>query len=176
MAVINAVNRITKLMMLYPCVYVLLTLPLSAGRMWSMAHHGRPYSNSYACFAGSMLTSCGWVDSLLYTLTRRRLLRDTMSQGSRSGFAGGDFACRGITQTRTITIDEAVVDSTEGKLDGSPRQDSGYEHSRNGSGDPIFGGKATECAIGLHDVESSEKEVRAGLTPMPMDSVRPWSQ
>lgn len=70
------VKRVTQLMVLYPCIYILLTLPLSIGRMWSMAHSGKPYSDGYACFAGAMLTSSGWADSLLYTLTRKPLLRE----------------------------------------------------------------------------------------------------
>ncbi|EME86978.1 uncharacterized protein MYCFIDRAFT_118421, partial [Pseudocercospora fijiensis CIRAD86] len=77
-ATIKAVNRITILMTLYPLVYVVLTLPLSAGRMWSMSHGSRPTSDLFSCIAGALLTSCGWVDSLLYTLTRKRLLEDSM--------------------------------------------------------------------------------------------------
>lgn len=80
---VRSVNRITLLMTLYPCVYVLLTLPLSSGRMWSMSHNGRPTDDVFSCVAGSLLTSCGWVDSLLYTLTRKRLLEDTMPNSSR---------------------------------------------------------------------------------------------
>lgn len=81
-ATLRAINRVALLMTLYPCVYILLTLPLSAGRMWSMNHSGAPTSDAYSCIAGSLMTSCGWVDSLLYTLTRKRLLQDTMSHSS----------------------------------------------------------------------------------------------
>lgn len=103
MNTVLAVNRVAKLMTLYPCVYVLLTLPLSAGRMWSYSQGGKPYSLRYATFAGSMLGSCGWVDSLLYTLTRQRLLKETMPAGgarlSDLGMSGG------ITHTRTVTVE-----------------------------------------------------------------------
>lgn len=71
------ITRVAALMLLYPLIYIVLTLPLSAGRMWSMAHNGNSYSNGYAVFAGCMLTSCGFVDVLLYSLTRRRLLQAT---------------------------------------------------------------------------------------------------
>ncbi|KAM0704594.1 hypothetical protein Q7P35_008828 [Cladosporium inversicolor] len=87
---VDAVKRITKLMMLYPFVYVLLTLPISACRMWSMAHDGQPVSDATQCIVGSLLASCGWVDCLLYSLTRNRLIRETMggahgsSHGSRN--------------------------------------------------------------------------------------------
>ena len=87
---VDAVKRITKLMMLYPFVYVLLTLPISACRMWSMAHDGQPVSDATQCIVGALLASCGWVDCLLYSLTRKRLIRETMggahssSHGSRN--------------------------------------------------------------------------------------------
>ena len=48
-----------------------------------------------------MITSCGWVDSLLYTLTRRRLLRDTMPGGASRGNRGS----MSILHTRTVTVE-----------------------------------------------------------------------
>ena len=87
---VDAVKRITKLMMLYPFVYVLLTLPISACRMWSMAHDGHPVSDTTQIIVGALLASCGWVDCLLYSLTRKRLIQETMggahgcSHGSRN--------------------------------------------------------------------------------------------
>ena len=101
-ATFQAINRITKLMTLYPCVYILLTLPLSAGRMWSYAHNGQTYGSSYACFAGAMITSCGWVDSLLYTLTRRRLLNDTMPARSGRSNSDHDLGSEHFTYTRSV--------------------------------------------------------------------------
>jgi len=100
---ILAVNRITKLMMLYPCVYVLLTLPLCAGRMWSYTQHGQAYSDGFACVAGGMITSCGWVDGLLYTLTRRRLLKETTDEDSPR--RPRDRSSMTITYTQTVTVE-----------------------------------------------------------------------
>jgi hypothetical protein len=168
-ATIDAVNRITKLMTLYPCVYVLLTLPLSAGRMWSMAHNGHPYSNAFACVAGSMITSCGWVDSLLYTLTRKRLLKDTMpgqsTSGRRTNQAASDnweateLGSKGITHTRTVTVEGGqMMDTYRGGMpddDGLPKEIRSHSEinsqgswearppSPNGSIDPILSGKGS---------------------------------
>lgn len=111
MATVQAVNRITKLMVLYPFVYLLLTLPLSAGRMWSMAHGGQSISNAYACAAGAMMTSSGWVDSLLYTLTRKKLLQDSMPGQNATGrrtadaedWEAAELGSKGITHTRTVS-------------------------------------------------------------------------
>ena len=71
------VDRAAKLMVLYPVTYIVLTLPLSAGRMWSMANHGRNLPEAYQCVAGALIASSGFVDALLYTLTRKQLLKSS---------------------------------------------------------------------------------------------------
>ena len=176
LATVQAVNRITKLMTLYPCVYVLLTLPLSAGRMWSMAHNGKPYSDAFACVAGAMITSCGWVDSLLYTLTRRRLLRDTMPNATsrRTGSNWDtDLGSKGITHTRTVTVEGGqVMDTLEpahmryNRRETSDPEDYERPPSPNGSVAPILSGHGarhghnkTEISVGVHEMpEDPEKQ------------------
>lgn len=173
MATVEAVNRITKLMTLYPCVYVLLTLPLSAGRMWSMAHHSEAYSDAFACIAGAMITSCGWVDSLLYTLTRRRLLQDTMppSSSRRTGSNFDDeLGSKGITHTRTVTVEGGQMMDTlgpTGQVYAAPVQQSPGEDrppSPAGSMDPMLSGQGrtgkhrTEISVGLHGILAEEEE------------------
>jgi hypothetical protein len=63
------VKAIARLMVVYPIVYVICTLPLASARMASMS--GRPPSLARLCLSGAMITSNGWLDVLLYTLTRR---------------------------------------------------------------------------------------------------------
>ncbi|OAX81034.1 hypothetical protein ACJ72_04628 [Emergomyces africanus] len=65
-------NKVLKTMILYPIAYIALSLPIAAGRTALMNYKdpGMPYF--YAM--GSLLVCSGWVDSLLYFLTRRRLL------------------------------------------------------------------------------------------------------
>ncbi|KAF2467210.1 integral membrane protein-like protein [Lindgomyces ingoldianus] len=63
------VKAISNLMVVYPIVYVICTLPLASARMASMSGH--PPSLARLCLAGAMITSNGWLDVLLYTLTRR---------------------------------------------------------------------------------------------------------
>ena len=58
--------------LLYPLIYVLCTMPLAAGRIASMA--GNDVSLAYFCFAGSMIASAGWLDVLLYSITRRTIV------------------------------------------------------------------------------------------------------
>lgn len=70
-------------MVLYPIAYVILSLPLAAGRMSTM--QGHPPNMKYFCVAGAFMTSSGLVDVFLYTLTRRSLLVDSeTSQVQRS--------------------------------------------------------------------------------------------
>lgn len=112
---VEAVNRITKLMMLYPMVYVVLTLPLSSTRMWSMAHGGQTTSDITACTVGALLASCGWVDCLLYTLTRKRLLQETMGGSGRSAHSvtdpdSGMKGMNSILATTTFTVRNESLD------------------------------------------------------------------
>lgn len=178
-ATIKSVNRITMLMTLYPCVYVLLTLPLSAGRMWSMNHNGTPTSDVFSVIAGCLLTSCGWVDSLLYTLTRKRLLQDTMPHNS-SRRTGGDWeshelGSKGITHTRTVTVEAGALVDFEMMVgpNGHHRRQvpsTVYERpsSPTGSIDPILSGKGmpglhvgevkTEITAGVRELRSSDEK------------------
>ena len=153
-----------------------------------MAHDSSPYSNAYACFAGSMITSCGWVDTLLYTLTRRRLLRDTMPQGSVRRTRGSDFdndlGSKGITHTRTVTVENGQMMDTlnpasPGTYSGQTATEPnfGYERppSLNGSIDPIlnsgYNGKTkTEVFVGQYDIpdegsEDSDKQDEIAALP-----------
>ncbi|KAK3379260.1 G protein-coupled glucose receptor regulating Gpa2-domain-containing protein [Lasiosphaeria ovina] len=58
--------------LLYPVIYVVCTAPLAVGRIVSMAGVNVPVS--YFCVAGALISSNGWLDVLLWGVTRRRLL------------------------------------------------------------------------------------------------------
>ena len=79
------------------CIRDSLTLPLSAGRMWSMAHGGKNLPDVYSCIAGGIMASTGFIDALLYTLTRKQLLKGSKPNGSRSSKSSD--AARGGYQT-----------------------------------------------------------------------------
>ena len=59
-------------MVVYPVVYVVCTIPLASARMASM--NGNPPSYGRLCLCGIMITSNGWLDVLLYTMTRRIMI------------------------------------------------------------------------------------------------------
>jgi hypothetical protein len=61
-----------KAFLLYPVIYVICTLPLALGRIATMAGVDVPIS--YFCTAAALITSNGWLDVLLWGVTRHRLL------------------------------------------------------------------------------------------------------
>lgn len=73
----NNTNRAARYMIVYPTVYVFCTLPLASARMAAMNGHIVTYW--YFCMAGAAITSCGWLDVLLYACTRRALVFSTIA-------------------------------------------------------------------------------------------------
>ena len=74
-AMVGSTDKLSKAnsyMLLYPFVYMVCTLPLAIGRMLLMTGH--VVSPDYFFAAGFLITSCGWLDTLVYTLTRRVLV------------------------------------------------------------------------------------------------------
>lgn len=65
-------QRVARLMLLYPVAYTCLTLPLASGRMASQS--GRHVSDDFFIAAGACMASCGWIDVILYTITRRTIV------------------------------------------------------------------------------------------------------
>ncbi|OAX78960.1 hypothetical protein ACJ72_06727 [Emergomyces africanus] len=72
---LRRLRRVIGYMVLYPIAYVVLSLPLAAGRMATA--RGDKLSVSYFCTAGAVIASSGFVDVIMYTLTRRALLIDS---------------------------------------------------------------------------------------------------
>ncbi|KAI9753740.1 MAG: hypothetical protein M4579_005031 [Chaenotheca gracillima] len=76
-------SQASRYMIIYPIVYVFFTLPLAAGRMASISGHNP--SMTYYCVAGAMITSSGWVDVILYSLTRRVIVFQEKGGSSNCG-------------------------------------------------------------------------------------------
>ncbi|GIJ98466.1 hypothetical protein Aspvir_000583 [Aspergillus viridinutans] len=62
-------------MVIYPLVYVLLSLPLAAGRMSSA--RGVVPSKAYFTTTSALMALSGLMDVVMYIVTRRHLLMDT---------------------------------------------------------------------------------------------------
>ncbi|OIW31699.1 hypothetical protein CONLIGDRAFT_697950 [Coniochaeta ligniaria NRRL 30616] len=68
----NAHNGHHPAFLIYPLIYMVCTAPLALGRIATMA--GATVPLGYFCAAGALITSNGWLDVLLWGLTRRALL------------------------------------------------------------------------------------------------------
>lgn len=101
---LKRLRRVVGYMTIYPIVYIVLSLPLAAGRM-ATANGDNP-SITFFCCAGAIITSSGLVDVILYTLTRRNLIIDSEPSHDRSynKFASSKGR-RGDTHLTTITAD-----------------------------------------------------------------------
>ncbi|KAK3985121.1 hypothetical protein QBC44DRAFT_164064 [Cladorrhinum sp. PSN332] len=75
--------------LLYPVIYVLCTAPLAIGRIATMA--GADVPISYFCAAGALITSNGWLDVLLWGVTRHRLLFSSEVDSEESGLGTFTF-------------------------------------------------------------------------------------
>ncbi|GAB1319122.1 Glucose receptor Git3 N-terminal domain-containing protein [Madurella fahalii] len=72
-----------KAFLLYPVIYVICTAPLALGRIATMAGVDVPIS--YFCTAGALITSNGWLDVLLWGVTRHTLLFSSDVGAEESG-------------------------------------------------------------------------------------------
>ncbi|PKY01200.1 family A G protein-coupled receptor-like protein [Aspergillus campestris IBT 28561] len=79
---LKRLRRVIGYMVIYPIAYIVLSLPLAAGRMATA--QGKTPSLVYFCIAGALITSSGLVDVLLYTLTRRNLILESEPSDDRS--------------------------------------------------------------------------------------------
>lgn len=69
--------------LIYPIIYVVCTAPLALGRIATMA--GTSVSLGYFCAAGALICSNGWLDVLLWGVTRRSLLFNAEVDTEESG-------------------------------------------------------------------------------------------
>lgn len=84
-------------MVMYLILYIVLTLPLAAGRIASV--NGHAPSVTYFCVAGALMTLSGLCDTLQYSLTRKNVVLESKARSKReegyydlsaSGLKGSD--------------------------------------------------------------------------------------
>lgn len=90
-------QRVASYMVIYPIIYTILTVPLAAGRMASLA--GNTPSITYFCVAGCLMTLSGLCDTILYTLARKQSVLD--SEPRRTSSTASDLlgSGNGVFQT-----------------------------------------------------------------------------
>ncbi len=186
-------TRATKFMVMYPAVYVILTLPIAVGRMVAMT--GTRMPDVFFCIAGSLLTSCGWIDALLYTLTRRILVTNeistaqynrtvvTMVNTNSAAARPGDIEHYGLTSmdkeampARSVTIVggsnriSRMVDHRLGRSQSRRSHlDSVREDSPTGSQDSII--KTSTIADGI--TVQVETNIHVSTASMDGDTIAP---
>ncbi|KAL2865280.1 protein gprD [Aspergillus lucknowensis] len=143
---LKRLNRVVIYMVIYPFAYVLLSLPLAAGRM-SSARHVVP-SRVYFAVAGSLMALSGLVDAVVYTLTRRQLLVDTELSASD----GPHYAA--YHEGGTETYRTQITSSASGPAA------AGRERKKRGR----KGGVGTRLWKGLHTVNESVADGRDDST------------
>jgi len=94
-----------KLVVAYPIIYVICTLPLVVARLMSMAD--RKGTLAQLCVAGAMITSNGWLDVLLYSITRSSLLFGPDDASEPAQRALDTFRVRPDQAFGTVTTIEA---------------------------------------------------------------------
>lgn len=115
-----AAKRAARYMIICPVVYVACTLPLAGGRMVAMT--GMKVPLWYYCLAGAAITSCGWLDVLLYIFTRRAFVfskqppaKQCLGLHTFGWYAGSDF------YGTTTTIEGPLTRNSHYSSDDTPR-------------------------------------------------------
>lgn len=133
---LKRLRRVVGYMTIYPLVYIVLSLPLAAGRMAS-AHGDDPSITFFVCAGllarflllisrsnfclGAIITTSGLVDVVLYTLTRRSLIIDTEDSHNMSYNKFPSKGRRGDNNLTTVTAD---MRSPTSKMDTRERDGS----------------------------------------------------
>ncbi|KAJ5729493.1 uncharacterized protein N7483_004001 [Penicillium malachiteum] len=145
---LRRLNRVVIYMVIYPLVYVVMSLPLAAGRMASA--RGDSPGKTYFGVAGCLMALSGSMDVAVYTLTRRHLLIDSEYSTTDRNYDNTD------SQWQTnITTTNAGSRPRKGLKLGS-RLSSKFHRSRLGdkeSSSPFDG--STEEIVAKNDMEMS---------------------
>jgi hypothetical protein len=148
-------SQAARYMILYPIIYIVLTLPLAAGRMAAMS--GKKLPITYYCIAGSFLTSCGWLDTLLYTMTRRVFVKPERPQTAHSGVPSAT-----ANSSRHLTGGRSGQGSKAPPMPIDPNYDPDW---------PLSTFASMTVDFGKDDDIGDEAYVRVG-TPTQMDGAR----
>lgn len=119
---LHRLNRVVVYMVIYPFVYLVLSLPLAAGRMATA--RGDSPSKTYFGVAGCLMALSGVMDVIVYTLTRRHLLLDTEHSTTDRNYDNTD------SQWHTQITTNAGTRSRKGGFRKGPRFGSKWRRSQ----------------------------------------------
>lgn len=130
------VHSAQPLMILYPLIYTICTIPLAAGRIATLA--GTEVSLGYFCVAGSMIACNGWLDVLLYASTRADIVFSEFAPGEETGLETFAFMGKGHSLGTTTTIEAGVLKSAKMKGNGGSGNLGRRGHAPSDSTDNLY--------------------------------------
>jgi len=68
----HRINKVSTTLLIYPVLYVIVTLPISLSRIAQFA--GQQWGLTFAHFGAALFECTGWINVLLYTMTRKGLV------------------------------------------------------------------------------------------------------
>ena len=68
----HRINKVSTTLLIYPILYVIVTLPISLSRIAQFA--GQQWGLTFAHFGAALFECTGWINVLLYTMTRKGLV------------------------------------------------------------------------------------------------------
>lgn len=145
-AVRSKIERSQKFMAVYPIIYVVFTLPLAFGRMYSMAHGGKALPDAYMVTAGCLIASCGWMDALMYTITRGVFHSRKANGGSHAYSRDGTKQNHGGHQSSTANV------RARDRINGFDDMTALRTMNGDGTDTPPEGGTTT-IVVGGKDIE-----------------------
>ncbi|KAF1938655.1 hypothetical protein EJ02DRAFT_18618 [Clathrospora elynae] len=136
------VRSISNLMVVYPLVYVVCTIPLASARMAAMS--GSPPSLARLSLSGAMITSNGWLDVLLYTCTRRTMIFSDEPPPDENGI--DTFATFWIEKPKRFG-GECKVEATNSRAKGRRRRGRVTLPLGSDSSDDLCGSNTNEIKL-----------------------------
>lgn len=174
--------RAARYMIIYPFIYVTCTLPLASARMASMTGRSVPFA--FYCIAGSFITSNGWLDVIMYALTRQVLIfradppsLDDMGIDTFGGMWDAKNSLFGTT-TRIeggVLNDRSTRSTRRARSRGRATPDHGRKiSSRSGSMDDLFGVQVpghvhAKTTIQVHSTVMADDDVDIGMRELSRD-------
>lgn len=145
---LHRLNRVVVYMVIYPLVYLVMSLPLAAGRMASL--RGNSPSKTYFGVAGCLMALSGSMDVAVYTLTRRHLLIDTEHSTTDHNYDNTDSQWQTNITTNVGSRSRKVFKGS--KLGSRFRRSQAAE--KDTTANPFEGG-STEDIVAKNDMEMS---------------------
>lgn len=172
-------SRVAKYMLIYPTIYVTCTLPIAAGRMAAMTGRSIPFS--FYTIAGAFITSNGWLDVIMYALTRQVLIfrADPPSLDDMGvDTFGGMWDAKNSLFGNTTRIEGGVLNDRSARRARS-RGRATPDHSRkissrSGSMDDLFGIQVpghvhAKTTVQVHHSTVNDDDVDIGMRSLSRD-------